>query len=248
MSAICFDCDRGTGAVATTPGWEIVVPRTPDDIYQRLFRLVAAPGDCTTVVIDSITTYFTMGKRDQRGDAASIAARKGDWGNLNWGQLMGQWHDIVLKGVDLAAQHGINFVVIGHVKADYITTGRTPDGQAIRKLVGWTLEVPGTGDNDILVPFDEVYLLGEQPGGGRKLECARTLIDGYVFKAKSRFGVRGPVAGTAAAPLTYERIMAALPDGAGGARPRKFALVGEPGAGKTRLAFTWPTARATVTK
>ncbi len=237
MSAIIFDCDRGSGA-AVRPGWEVVEPKTPDDIYKRLFQLKAQPGETATVLIDSITTYFTMGKREQQGDKASIAQRPGDWGTLNWGQLMGQWHDIVAKGIELTEQHGINFVVVGHIKPDYLTVGRGADGIPIKKLLRWTLEVPGTGDNDILVPFDETYLLQEQVGAGVQLHTKKVMFDGYVFRAKSRFGVQGPLKG----PLSYEAIMAALPQGQV-KRPRKFALVGEPGVGKTRLAFTFPVKR-----
>lgn len=243
MSAICFDCDRGSGAAATgKPDWQVVVPHCPDDIYKRLFALCANPGDVATVLIDSITTYFTMGKSDQHPAGASIASRPGDWGKLDWGQLIGQWQDIVAKGVELTEKHGINFVVVGHIKADYVTVGRAPDGLAIKKLLGWTLEVPGNGDNDILVPFDETYLLQEQVGGGVQLHARKTMFDGYAFKAKSRYGVASPLAGTREKPLSYDAIIAALPTQS--PRPRKFALVGEPGVGKTRLAFTFPTRRA----
>lgn len=211
---LLFDCDDGAGAVKAgieAGGGVVVWPETPDDILRRMMEL---RRECRfkTVAIDSLTSYFTLSKKAQRGEPKPGVPAKSDWG-LNWGELMGRYHDIVLVGCELVRRYGVNFVVTGHIAPDYVEL--TISGEERRKrMLGWSIEVPGKGGDDILVAFDEVYLVAWQ-GPQIVTHTSRAVLDGFAFAAKSRYGVPGPIPGY----LTYDKVLAALNGAAKKAHP-----------------------------
>ena len=73
--------------------------------------------------------------------------------------------------------------------------GKNEDGTVRKKLIGWTLNIPGQAPDRVYGLFDEVYLLHANQVGERELvtQNGRTLIEGVRFKTKSRFGVKGPI-------------------------------------------------------
>lgn len=228
---LVFDIDGGTDLLQGQPDVEIVVPKHPNDILKRLLQIRANPGNVKTIGVDVLTGLFTMNKQVQRPEPSLDKEYKGDFG-LNWNELMGRYHDLILIAKDITRQHPINFVMTAHVKEDYIDLSVDGEGKKVKRLTGWSLDVPGRGDNDLMSPFDEVYLLTASVAG-RQLHTSQYMINGFPFKSKSRFGVKGPITNP-----TYESIIKALPPH--GKIPRKFCLVGEPGVGKSTLLGTFP--------
>lgn len=190
-----------------------------------------------TVVFDTASGFMELGKAQQYGEITENSFSKGEWG-LKWNNLMGSFSSVCRLGQRIAAQ-GTHFIMTGHTVPNYLFMGTDPDTKmAMKKLVGFKVDIPGSGAEDILRPFDEAYhLVAVANDGGamapRKLFTGPHLYEGYPFAAKSRKGIRGPIMNP-----TYEGLIKALP--AGRAEPRSWLIVGLAGVGKTMLSSTWP--------
>ena len=191
-----------------------------------------------TVSLDNLTGLFDMLKGEQMGEITETRTTKGDWG-LKWNELMGKYGDFVKLSRRIADVQGLNSILVGHIVGNYLNLGIDEKGNPQKKLIGWKVDVAGTGAEDILVPFDEVYNLVTIPNAAgtkpqRKLITQPHEINDYPFEAKSRKGITGPIM-----EPTYEKILKALP--AGKDKPLKFLLVGRAGSGKSTLVDTWET-------
>lgn len=206
---LVLDCDDGSaGCKVEGDGWHVVVPQTPNDVIKYLLAMAANPKNLRSLIIDGSDSFFEIAKRVQRGAPAENKTYDGAF-KLNWDQMMGSWDDALRLGCEISKKHGIFFAATFHLNEDYVILGKNEDGTVRKKLIGWTLNIPGQAPDRVYGLFDEVHLLQCDSAGKRQLITAngRTLLDGGVrFKTKSRFGVKGPIADP-----TWAKIVEATP-------------------------------------
>ena len=195
-------------------------------------------GKIRTLVFDNLTGFFELAKRAQLGDPDAGRETKGDWG-LQWNKLMGQFSDVVRECYKFSIAGPENIaIIVAHIVPEYLFVGHDEKGNVVKKLLGWKADVPGSGADEVLVPFQEVYHLMALPTEAgtvpiRKLMTQKHLYNGFPIKAKSRKGIKGPIVNP-----SYDAIIKGLPQGAD--HPKQFLILGEPGVGKSTLANMFP--------